>query len=252
MSQVPRSTPRPNRSFFMTTPSFVRKTLLVLVLLAGTGFLRAADNFQGSLDIVISNPKHPSQPPHQLHYQVKQNKVRFDFAEQHGARGGQGAMIIDFDRMETIMLMDNGSQKMSMRRPLNIPKVAPESGGSTASAPTKTGRTDTLLGYPITEYTVNDSNGNITHIWLAKGLGRFMFPAAQNMRGPSAPPGWSSFVNDGNFFPLRIVTIDKDGKEGMHMEVTKITPETVPDSAFSAEGYTEFNMGGMMQGLMPH
>ena len=59
------------------------------------------------------------------------------------------------------------------------------------------------------------------------------------------PPGWESFVRDGNAFPMRVVSHGTDGGETMRMEVTKVDKSPVPASLCSTEGYSEFSIPGM-------
>ena len=43
---------------------------------------------------------------------------------------------------------------------------------------------------------------------------------------------------------MRVVNYSAKGVEESRMEVTKVEKTSLPDSLFSADGYSEFSMGG--------
>jgi len=189
-----------------------------------------------------------------IEYIMKDGKVRMDpqMPERNGRSGSMG-MIMDMQTREVIILMDMEGRKMFMRRPIPQPtteQTAKVNQERPMSPPVATGRTEMIAGYKATEYRLTDSKGEIIELWLAKGLGSFMaFSGGNPMMGRGAPPpGWESFVRDGNFFPMRVVGHDTNGAESMRMEVTSVDKGPVSDSLFSTEGYSEFqmpDMGGM-------
>ncbi len=172
--------------------------------------------------------------------------MRYDMAADSARRGaGTGGVIIDFKRQEMIILMEEDGQKNFMRQAM-APALAEAKKYKErpAAAPVATGRVEQIAGYPAAEYTQAGEKGEITELWLAKGLGTFMFPADQGPmggRGPAAP-GWEQMARDGGFFPLRVVTRDAKGAERSRMEVTKIDRTPLPDALFSTDGYAEFKM----------
>ncbi|MDB6094931.1 MAG: hypothetical protein JWM32_2493 [Verrucomicrobia bacterium] len=185
-----------------------------------------------------------------MDYVMKEGKMRINPQIEKAGRGGGalGGMIYDLKAREMIILMDSGGQKMFMRRAIPQPAATPTKthSGHEMAPPVATGRTETIAGYTATEYKMTTENGGTAELWLGKGLGTFMSMSGNPMAGRGAPPpGWESFVRDGNFFPLRYVIRDAKGVEEARMEVTKVEKTSVPDSEFSTAGYTELSMPGM-------
>lgn len=207
----------------------------------------AAEAFEGRVHMEMTSGKKKETVG--IDYAMKDGKMRMDLPKDSSrGGGGMGGMIMDFPHQEMIILMEHDGQKNFMRRSLaQTIAQASEKGrgeGHPASAPVATGRTEMIAGYPATEYKYTGEKGEISELWLAKGLGTFMFPAAQSpMGGRGAPsPEWEAMARDGGFFPLRVVTRDAKGTERSRMEVTKIDKTPLPDSLFSTDGYTEFKM----------
>jgi hypothetical protein len=213
----------------------------------------AAESFEGRIhmDMTGGNKKEKMS----IEYAMKDGKMRMDpqMGERHDRSGSMG-MIVDMQAREMIILMDNDGKKMFMRRPIPQPtaeQTAKVREGHPMSAPVATGRTEMIAGYKATEYRTTNEKGEIIELWLAKGLGPFMsFSGGNPMMGRGTPPpGWENFARAGNAFPMRVVTHDADGTEKMRMEVTSVDKTPLPDSLFSTDGYTEFQMpdlGGMM------
>ena len=248
----------------------LRHSLFAAVFVLAATALSAADSFEGRVEMKITEPGRGGS--HVINYALKEGKLRLDFPKNSSGSdngGGSGATIVDFAKREVLILMEmpdresGGVRKMYMRQPMPQPGETPP-GGSPAEAaplsePVATGRTEVIASYTATEYKVTGRNGEVSEIWLAKGLGAFMFPAAQNPMGRGRPanasPAWEKFARDGGFFPLRVITRDAGGAEKMRLEVTKIEKTSLPDALFSTEGYTEFQIpgfgGGLPGGLNP-
>lgn len=229
------------------TASSLRRSFLSLVLACSPLLARAASSFEGTIDIAMADSKHPENV-HTLHYLAKGNKVRFEMPEmgdsRHGGGPGGGVLIADFDAQQMVILIDANGQKLAMRRPFPNLAAMGNNRAGTGTPPVATGKTDTIAGYTATEYQFTDEKGHVGSVWLAKGLGKFMFPGAASMGRQAAAnsnPGWASFVNDGNFFPLRVTSAEKNGNIS-RWEVTKITQQSMPDSLFSSEGYQDFQI----------
>ena len=242
----------------------LRHSLLAAAFALAATALSAADAFEGRVEMTITNPGHDGS--NVISYSLKEGKLRLDFPKNPAGRdngGGSGATIVDFSKREVLILMEmpdresGGTRKMYMRHAMPQPGEPPP-GGSPAQAapisdPVATGRTEVIVGYRATEYKVAGKKGEVTELWLAKGLGGFMFPAAQNPMGrgrlANASPAWEKLVRDGGFFPLRVITREASGAEKMRLEVTKIDKTSLPDALFSTEGYTEFQIPGFGGGL---
>ena len=218
----------------------------------------AAGTFEGRIHMEVSSEN--KKDATNLDYAIKEGKMRMDMPQESSRRGsGSGGMIIDFPHQEMFILMDGqDGQKMFMRRSLvqpGAPARARNGGDNESAPPVPTGRTAMIAGYPATEYTSMGEKGETTELWLAKGLGTFMSQAGQGPgpmggRRPSSP-GWEKFARDGAFFPLRVVTRNAKGAEKSRMEVTKIEKTRLPDSLFSTEGYSEFQMPDFGSGFNP-
>ena len=241
-------------------PSSYRGLFVAALSLVTVTALSAADAFEGRVYMQMTSGKRKE--PASVTYAIKAGKIRFDTsaAESSGRRRGGGAasVIMDLPNREMIMLMDHDGQKMFMRHAMPDASSAPmaERAGKEVAAPVATGRTEVIAGYEATEYKWTSPRGETHEMWLAKGLGTFVFPAPQG--GPmggsrGAPsPEWEKIARDGGFFPLRVVSRDTTGAETGRMEVTKIEKGSLPESLFSTDGYTEFkmpDMGELMKGM---
>jgi hypothetical protein len=211
----------------------------------------AADTFEGRVHMEITSSK--KKDVMGLDYSMKEGKLRLDPQIAQNAGHGMGGIIFDMQAKEMIILMDMNGRKMFMRRAIPQPTTT-DSGhvsaaGHTMSPPVATGRTETIAGYPATEYKMTGEKGEVVELWLAKGLGPFMsFGGGNPMmggRGGTPPAGWENFARDGNAFPMRVVTHSADGAETMRMEVKSVEKTSLPDSLFSTDGYSEFSIPGM-------
>jgi hypothetical protein len=249
--------------------SLCRGLLTAAVSVAATALASAAaGSFEGRVEMKMTYAERGGS--HVIEYAIKEGKLRLNFPrdESGGERGGgAGAMIVDYGRHETLILMempghDGGApQKMFMRRPLpqaNEASATAAKAEATASEPVPTGRTEMIAGYLASEYRLTGRDGEVTELWLTKGLGAFMFPNAQSPMGRGRPtnasPVWERLVRDGGFFPLRVISHGAGGAEKMRLDVTKIEKTSLPDSMFTAEGYSEFqmpNLGGLPGGMNP-
>jgi hypothetical protein len=255
----------------MKLPRFpLRRGLLCAAFALVTSIaVSAADSFEGRVHMTMQSAK--KQNITELEYQMKNGKVRIDMQAPEGSAhsskgsGGMGGMIFDVEAKQMIILMDMDGRKVFMRRPIPQPtaeEIAKRQASPDArklSAPVATGRTEMIAGYEATEYHTTTQKGEVVELWLAKGLGTFMpfSPGGNPMMGGRVKPpeGWENFVRDGNSFPMRVVTHDTKGAETMRMEVTKVEKTTVPDSLFSTDGYTEFQMpdlGGAFNPFKSH
>jgi hypothetical protein len=231
----------------------LRRGLLVTALALITSIaVSAADSFEGRVHMDMTSGKKKDKM--EMTYSMKEGKLRMDMKAPEGSRsgrggGGMGGIIFDMKAREMIILMDMEDRKMFMRRP--IPQPTQEENGKVSAAghkmspPEATGRTEMIAGYKATEYRMTGEKGEVVELWLAKGLGPFMsFSGGNPMAGGGGtpPPGWESFARDGNAFPMRVVTHSKDGAETMKMEVTSVEKTSLPNSLFSTDGYTEFQM----------
>ncbi|MES1194554.1 MAG: DUF4412 domain-containing protein, partial [Opitutus sp.] len=190
-----------------------------------------------------------------LNYSMKGQKLRMDIT----AEGHEVATIMDLEKLEMLMLMNE--QRMYMVMPIKKPveQAMAKQGESTADLEV-TGKTETILGYKCNQVLVKDK-GTTTEVWIAEGLGTFMGLGSGGGGGNPFARGsktantakWEEALKGKGGFPLRVVSLDGKGKQTFKMEATKIEPGTLPDSLFAPPaGYQKFQMpdfGGLMKGL---
>lgn len=173
-------------------------------------------------------------------YSVKGNKLRMEVGGQKESAG----MIMDLAKKEMITIMD--SEKMYMVMPIPDEEVAPKGTKQDDVKLEKTGQTEKILGYTAEKY-ISTTNGEKTELWLAEGIGAFSAMGSPNMgKKKSGTAAWERALAGKDLFPLRVVGLDKAGKENFRMETTAINKQSLPDSLFTPPaGYQKFDMGGM-------
>ena len=182
-------------------------------------------------------------------YNIKGDKLR---VEMPGMKG-MGGMIIDTSKKESTMIMDE--QRMYMTMAMREADTAGRGDKTEDVKLEKTSETTKILGYTATKY-VSTHEGTTTEMWLAEGLGTFMFgggnPMAGGRRGASPAKGWERALAGKDLFPLRVVGKTKAGKETFRMEATEVNKQSLADSMFAPPaGYQKLDMGGMMKGMIP-
>lgn len=218
------------------------RTLFILgSVFVATGLLSAKE-FEGVIKMEIRDGK-DAVP---MEYSVKKNKVRMDLA----AEGMTFTSLLDVEKRELITLMPQ--QRMYMVIPFQE-AVEEVTKGRKGPEVTKTDETEEILGYTCTKYVTTEGR-NTTEIWAAEGIGMFMGmnTGKGGPMGKQAPrSAWEEEMIRNGFFPLRVVTKNRSGKETSRMEVVALDSRSLPDSHFAIpEGFQRFDMGGMMKGLM--
>ena len=218
--------------------------LFIVSALVAPAVLPAA-SFEGKISIKVTSGR---EKPIDLTYSLKGGKLRIDLPSQDG----MGGMIMDPEKREMIMMMDE--QKMYMT--MTLPEAAAETAAKKSNDATmeKTHETEKILGYTATKYIVTDKSGT-TDMWLAEGLGTYMSfnqPNPMSRSKKSAAKGWEQALAGKELFPLRVVGKDKAAKETYRMETTSVEKVSLPDSLFTPpEDYKKFDIGGMLKGLIP-
>jgi len=223
----------------------MKKLLTLITVLVAPAALFAA-SFEGKVNFKMSSPR---EKPQEMSYSIKGDKFRMEV----GGQTGMGGMIMDTAKKEMITIMD--SEKMYMV--MAIPDPTTTKGGKQAEAKLeKTGETEKILGYKAEKY-IATAEGVKTEMWLAEGIGSFPAMGGGGGMGKrkGAPQGWERALAGKELFPLRVVGLDKAGKETFRMETTAINKQSLPDSLFTPPaGYKKFDMGGMgemMKGMIP-
>ncbi len=201
----------------------------------------SAASFEGQIEMTMSN----GGQTHNVTYQTKAGHMRINMPMEGM---GEAAAIVDYETGKMITLIPQ--MKAYMEIPLAAPMEAAKAQARPAGELKKTSETAEILGYTCTKYIYEEKEGPI-EIWATDELGQFMsMPKGNPMKGGgAAPSGWESAI-EGDFFPMRLVALNKRGKERMRWEVTGVKKMSLPDSAFEPPAnYKPFNMGAMMQGL---
>jgi Domain of unknown function (DUF4412) len=224
--------------------------LFCFATLALTPALFAADAFVGK----ISFPMTPAKgKPMAYQQSMKGTAMRTEF------EGAPGAMIMDFAKMEMIMLMTNERMYMVMPlKPSDVPQTHHEAKPVADPDVEVTGKTENILGYTCHQILVKDGK-NITEVWAAEGLGAFaglgqqgggmggMF-GKKNANAESAAK-WERALKGRGGYPLRVITRDAAGKTTFKLEATKVEKGGVTDADFKPPaGFEKFSMpdmGGM-------
>jgi hypothetical protein len=205
----------------------------------------SAASFEGKVNFKMTSGK---EKPMEITYNIKGDKMRLEFPGQKMEAG----MVMDAAKREMLMIMDEQKMYMVMALPESSVKAIEKSAEDVKIE--KTGETEKILGYTATKYVVTSKDSK-SDVWLAEGLGTFVAYTGNPMgRGRGGPPGqaqdWHRAFAGKDLFPLRVVGVDKGGKE-FRMEATLIEKKSFPDSMFvPPPGYQKFDMGGMMKGVL--
>lgn len=206
------------------------------------GFPAAA--FEGTIHFDLTTGRDTQQ----MIYSLKGDRARF---EMPMAGAGGASAIIDLPKQEMIMMMPE--QRMYLVMPLQ-PASGTERPGTKRDEVTfeDTGETAEIVGRKCRKYRITDRSST-TEVWGAEGMGTFMaqLGASSPMSGASIP-GWQQELGTQGFFPLRVIGRDSRGRQSFRMEATQLEEKPLPDELFAIpDGYQQFNMGGMLRGLIP-
>jgi hypothetical protein len=197
--------------------------------LAAAGLCAGA--FEGRIDYQMTDKKGGS---HTITLAASGGKLRTEFS----AKGFSGASILDPQAHTSTMVMD--SRKAYMVMHFDPAASAKAKGKATLS---KTGKTDSVAGYPVEEW-VSERDGKRTSLWVTEKLGQGFFPSSG--AGHGAPDmEIPAELREKGFLPLKIVS-----SSGGVLVATKVEPGSLDPSLFEVPaGYTEMQgMGGMMGG----
>lgn len=210
---------------------------LVVFALLSVAAHAAPSSFEGKIGLQISEGKKTSL----LSYFFKGGLMRIEMTEA----GENFAMILDLEKRESTMIMPSEQMYMVMKLG-DETEVADE-----GTAPEKTGRSETILGYVCEEYTVTEKK-SVTEYWAAKGLGVFRGMRKDGPGASAAPSAWEIMAEKDGLFPLRIVEKNPKGKELSRIQATSIEPGKLKDDLFAPpKGFQKFempNFGNMFKG----
>lgn len=181
----------------------------------------------------------------EIAYAIKDQKARIEWPGKEIPPA-----IIDGTKQEMMVLMPD--QKMYMSLSFADTAQMAKKGGKNEIEFVDTGETEVILGRKCRKYEVRDKS-SVTQVWGAEGMGTFMGQlGGGKMRGGADIAPWQRALAEKGFFAMRVVGMNKRGKETFRMEATKIDETALADSLFEVPaGYQKFDMGGLMRGLIP-
>jgi hypothetical protein len=206
------------------------RALLMLVLVSVAASASAAP-FEGKIELLTKEGR----KSFTTSFYYKGDKMRIESSES----GDTGAMVMDMTAKEMMILMPSEKMYMVMKFGGQMEETTTDA----ATAPVKTGRIETILGYECHEYTVTEKK-TVTEYWAAKGLGVFR---SMVRGGPGGPPQglspWEVEAMREGLFPLRTIERSLKGKELSRTEATVIEPGSLSASLFvPPQGFTKFEM----------
>ena len=204
---------------------------LVLAGLCLASAALGAQAFEGKIDYQITDSKGGV---HAISLAISGGKLRTEFS----AKGFSGASILDPKARTSTMILDSRKAYMVMHFD---PAASGKSKGKATLS--KTGKTDSIAGYPVEEW-VSERDGKRTSLWVTTKLGQGFFQSSGS--GHGAPNlEIPAELKDKGFLPLKIVSAS-----GGVVVATQVEPGSVDPSLFEVPaGYTEMQgMGGMMGG----
>jgi len=219
------------------------RALIPLGLLFLPVFVRAADSFEGTVTMSISDTANHKGMPPAMTYSVKGENMRIDMKTDRGTVG----MIMDMKTRSMIMLM--AQQKMYMVNPFPAPDAATAQAKAAADhvAIKDTGVRETIMGYSCQKWEVT-SDSATTDMWLAPDLTGFSNMYASSSMGSSfqIPGPLLAMIKSGGGFPMKMVTALKSGNT-VTMVVTDLNRQKLSDSLFvPPSDYRKFDMQQMI------
>ncbi len=231
---------------------------------ASAASLAFLSGFEGEIDGFIKDSSKPNPQPVPIAVFVKSGKMKAAIPEavmKHGGGasplGDEGYVIFDStakkltavsDAKKTAILIDlnNSGKSLSGMSP---PGAGGHGGAPSGTPPkvTKTGKTDTVAGYPCEYWDITSDHKQGTVCMGKDGPSWFSMPTT----GVPTEHAWALELMDGKHFPLRFIGYGKDGTtEENRVEVTKIDKKALPDTEFQVPaGYKTIDLEKMFGGM---
>jgi hypothetical protein len=217
--------------------------------------------FEGEIDGVVKESK-PTSAPLPVALLVKGDKFRIDPPEQLARRsasplGSPTFMVVDSGAKKLYVVFEPRKQAFFIdlsKAPEMLKSMAPPPGPGrdakgqpAATKVNKTGQFDTVAGFRCENWTFTSDHQDATVCVANEGATWFSLP----LTGLPADQAWMGELLDGQHFPLRAVTYEKDGKtEATRVEVTKIEKKTLTDDQFQVPpGFAMVDLAQMIQGV---
>lgn len=183
-----------------------------------------AQPFEGVITLRAPGTTRDGQPLPELEYLVRGERMRVNVRSPMGTMG----LIAIPAEKKMFMLMDQ--QRVYMETPMDPSRAT--SGAEPKI--TRTGKTETIAGHSCEHVLIAGTTGENTDVCLAKGLGTFFAPGAQQSMAP-----WQRQLASEGAFPLRVT--GPDGK--VTLEATKIERKRLAPALFDVpDSYTKMDM----------
>lgn len=181
-------------------------------------------------------------------YSLKGERARF---EMLNLPDGTGTLIFDGEKQKGFVLMPEQKMYFSLSY-ADAAEVSEKYNKASSATFEDTGETEEILGRKCRKYRIIEKDGT-TEISATEGMGKFAAQLGGNpMKRDKSVPAWQKELMAKGYFPLRMVTRNKKGKETMRMQATKIEETSLADSLFTVPAdFQEFSMSGLMRGLIP-
>ncbi len=213
--------------------------ILIGLLIISANILTAQNNFEGKVKIKIStNGQNIS-----MNYIAKDKNLKIELGngEETGSFIMKGKkylvlmpaqkmyMEIDSKMLKNLPGMNIKSNKNGTGKIFNVNKF-------------RTGKTKKILGYNCEQWIIDDEFGKI-EAWVTKELGNFI-----TMDGPMGggySPAWSSYLKDKGFFPMLVISANKNGQTSK-FEVIDVNKTSINDNEFvPPSGYKKMKIPEM-------
>ena len=202
----------------------------VLLVAAIVPSVLLAQPFEGAVTMRIAGRGPKGAVPQEVEYLVRNGKVRVSM----GGPAGAMSLLSVPQEQKVYVLMAAQSAYME----LASAEVSSGDGAAMASTPkvTRTGRMDTVAGYPCEHITVATAAQPVD-LCMAKGLGGYVNPLAAMSRGNE--PAWQRLLAAEGGFPLKVTMSDGS----VPLEVVKIEKKRLANDLFSVPlHYTKMEM----------
>ena len=193
--------------------------------------------------IVTVKYEDPAKPVTVLTYEMKGTKFRVNLPEATN-QGKKGFVLFDTQGKKTELVLDD--RKVFVTIDLGSANVAgaimPKLDPNTKLD--QGGKIENVAGYDCEDWTITSDSGK-SELCVVKGVPWFSFG------GPASgdQPAWMGEITSGKYFPLRVITSDKEGAQKKKMEATKIERTPVPDSRLQVP--PDYHEVDMQELLMP-
>jgi hypothetical protein len=202
-----------------------------------------SQSFEGKIVMQITSKDQDK--PQIVDYYVKGNKIR---VEAKGNEGESGAMIFDSKTSDMMIVMPSRKMYLTYNYKGAFGNVRDSISKAIEKGNVKmTDETKDINGFKCEKWIFKDDDGTTGEAWMTKGIRNFYF-FNNPMRGNNDQPEWQKKLSNEGYFPMMVISKDKDGNLDSKMEVTSVDKTSLDASLFSAPAdYKKMEMP-----MMPH